>query len=120
MGEVSPVKHQFHRPAGETDERCDSLRDVGPGALALVLTAAVLHALWNLAAKGVTEDRLLFIWTYAVVSAALWLPVGVAWVLVSDDRPQWIWVGAAALSAAMHIGYQLTLQRGYAEGDLNL
>jgi drug/metabolite transporter (DMT)-like permease len=93
---------------------------VGPGALALVLTAAVLHALWNLAAKGVTEDRLLFIWTYAVLSAALWLPVGVAWVLVTDERPGLVWVGAAALSAAMHVAYQLVLQRGYAESDLNV
>ena len=41
---------------------------MGPGALALVLTAAVLHAVWNLAAKGVTEDRLLFIWLYAALS----------------------------------------------------
>ena len=93
---------------------------MGGEALALVLCAAVLHALWNLAAKGVTEDRLLFIWTYAVLSAALCLPVGVVWVLVSGDRPQWVWVGAAALSAAIHIGYQLTLQRGYAVGELNL
>ena len=93
---------------------------MGPGALALVLTAAVLHALWNYAAKGVTEDRLLFIWTYAVLGAALLLPVGVVWVVVTDETPRLVWVGAAALSAALHIAYQLTLQRGYAEGDLNL
>jgi hypothetical protein len=31
-------------------------------ALALVLTAALLHATWNLAAKGVTGDRVAFIW----------------------------------------------------------
>jgi drug/metabolite transporter (DMT)-like permease len=31
-----------------------------------------------------------------------------------------VWLGAAALSAAMHIGYQLALQRGYAEGELNV
>jgi drug/metabolite transporter (DMT)-like permease len=93
---------------------------VSPEALALVLTAAVLHALWNLAAKAVTEDRLLFIWTYAVLTAALLLPVGVMWLVVTDEVPSPVWVGAAALSAAMHICYQLTLQKGYAEGDLNL
>ena len=74
----------------------------------------------ELAAKGVTEDRLLFIWTYAVLSAALLVPVGVVWVVVADEPPRLVWFGAAAFSAAMHIGYQLTLQRGYAEGDLNL
>ena len=93
---------------------------MGPEALALVLTAAVLHAVWNLAAKGVTEDRLLFIWLYAALSAVLWVPIAVVWVAVTGDRPQWVWLGAAALSAAMHIGYQLALQRGYAEGELNV
>ena len=96
------------------------MRGVGGEALALVLAAAVLHALWNLAAKGVTEDRLLFIWMYASLSAAIWLPIAVVWVVVYDERPTWTWLGAAALSAAMHIAYQLVLQRGYAEGDLNL
>jgi drug/metabolite transporter (DMT)-like permease len=93
---------------------------VGGEALALVLAAALLHALWNLAAKGVTEDRLLFIWMYAGLSAVIWLPIAVVWVVVSDERPTWTWLGAAALSASMHIAYQLVLQRGYAEGDLNL
>ena len=93
---------------------------MGGEALALVLAAALLHAIWNLAAKGVTEDRLLFIWLYASLSAAIWLPIAVVWVVVHDDRPTWTWLGAAALSAAMHIAYQLVLQRGYAEGELNL
>ena len=93
---------------------------MGGEALALVLAAALLHALWNLAAKGVTEDRLLFIWLYASLSAAIWLPIAVVWVLVHDERPTWTWLGAAALSAAIHIAYQLVLQRGYAEGELNL
>lgn len=93
---------------------------MGPEALALVLTAAVLHAIWNLAAKGVQSDRLLFIWLYATASGVLWLPVAVAWMWWSGTWPQWSWLGAAALSAAMHIAYQLALQKGYAEGDLNL
>jgi drug/metabolite transporter (DMT)-like permease len=93
---------------------------VSPEALALVLTAAVLHALWNLAAKGVVTDRLAFIWVYVVVSAAVWVPVAVVWVVVADERPDWVWLGAAAVTAVLHIGYQLALQRGYAEGDLNL
>ncbi len=93
---------------------------MGPGALALVLTAAVLHALWNYAAKGMTEDRLLFVWTYAVLGAVLLAPVGIAWVVVADETPSPVWLGAAALSAGIHIAYQLTLQRGYAEGDLNV
>jgi drug/metabolite transporter (DMT)-like permease len=89
-------------------------------ALALVLTAALLHATWNLAAKGVTGDRVAFIWVYVVASSAIWVPVGVVWVLVAGERPGWWWLGGPAVSAALHICYQLALQRGYAEGDLNL
>ena len=44
------------------------------GALALVLTAAVAHALWNLAAKRVVADRVVFVWLYVVGAAVLWVP----------------------------------------------
>jgi drug/metabolite transporter (DMT)-like permease len=89
-------------------------------ALSLVLAAALLHATWNLAAKGVGSSRIAFIWLYVVASAAIWVPLGVLWVLVTGERPTWSWLGAAAVSSALHIVYQLVLQRGYAEGDLNL
>jgi drug/metabolite transporter (DMT)-like permease len=89
-------------------------------ALALVLTAAVLHALWNLAAKRVDGDGVVFVWLYVVASLAVWGPVALVWVLVTDARPGWEWVYAGALTAAFHIVYQLVLQRGYARGDLNV
>ena len=91
-----------------------------PSALALVLGAAVLHALWNLAAKGVRGDRVTFIWLYVTLSATIWLPVSAVWVLVTDEWPTWTWWGASLVTAVLHIAYQLALQRGYAEGDLNL
>jgi hypothetical protein len=40
-------------------------------ALALVLTAAVLHALWNLAAKRVEVDGVAFVWLYVVGSIVI-------------------------------------------------
>jgi drug/metabolite transporter (DMT)-like permease len=93
---------------------------VSGAALALVLTAALLHATWNLAVKGVSGDRVAFVWTYIVASSAIWAPVGVVWVLVTGERPTWWWPAAALVSGALHVVYQLVLQRGYAEGDLNL
>jgi drug/metabolite transporter (DMT)-like permease len=94
---------------------------VSGGALALVLTAAVLHATWNLAVKGVSgDDRVAFIWLYICASAVLWLPVGAAWVLVTGERPTWWWLVGPLGSALLHVVYQLALQRGYAEGELNL
>jgi drug/metabolite transporter (DMT)-like permease len=90
-------------------------------ALALVLAAALLHATWNLAVKGATgEDGVAFVWVYVVLSAAIWLPIGVAWVVVAGDRPDWTWLVGGIGTAFLHIAYQLALQRGYAEGDLNL
>jgi drug/metabolite transporter (DMT)-like permease len=89
-------------------------------ALALVLTAAVLHAVWNLAAKRVELDGVAFVWLYVVGSVLLWGPVAVVWVVVQGERPSWSWVYAGALTAVFHIVYQLVLQHGYAQGDLNL
>ena len=37
-----------------------------PAALALVLTAAVFHAIWSLAAKAKTGDSFVFIWWYVL------------------------------------------------------
>jgi drug/metabolite transporter (DMT)-like permease len=93
---------------------------VSTTALALVLTAALLHATWNLAAKGVTGDRVAFIWLYVVTTVVCWGPVALVWVVARGEHPGWRWVVGAAVTAVLHIGYQLVLQRGYAEGDLNL
>jgi drug/metabolite transporter (DMT)-like permease len=93
---------------------------VSTTALALVLAAAVLHATWNLAAKGVGVDRVAFIWLYVVTTVVCWGPVAVVWAVVRGEQPGWRWVLGAAVTAVLHVGYQLVLQRGYAEGDLNL
>jgi drug/metabolite transporter (DMT)-like permease len=89
-------------------------------ALALVLTAAVLHALWNLAAKRVDVDGVAFVWLYVTGSIVIWGPVAVVWVVVRGDRPGWAWLYAGALTAFFHTIYQLVLQRGYERADLNL
>ena len=46
--------------------------------------------------------------------------VAVVWVVVADDPPRWAWLLGAAVTGILHVAYQLVLQRGYAEGDLNL
>jgi drug/metabolite transporter (DMT)-like permease len=90
-------------------------------ALALVLAAAVLHATWNLAAKGATgTDQVGFVWLYVAASAALWLPIGIVWAAVAGERPTWWWLIGGLVSALLHVVYQLVLQRGYAGSDLNL
>jgi multidrug transporter EmrE-like cation transporter len=101
-----------------------------PHALVLVLAAALLHALWNIAAKrarhGAREgatgqgDQLAFQLLTALAVALLWAPAGL-WVSVGE-LPRW---GAEAwavvlLSAAVHLAYFSALLTGYAKADLTV
>ena len=86
-------------------------------ALGFVGLAAVLHAVWNIAAKRFTGDAALFVWVYMTASALLCLPV--AWVL-GDWTPSWALVLGPLVTAILHIAYSITLQIGYARADLNV
>ena len=88
-------------------------------ALALVLTAALLHALWNIAAKKAGGDNR-FALIAALLLVVLWAPVGLwaAW----DVVPQWGWAEWAIVlaSAVVHLVYFSTLLRGYRLSDLTV
>lgn len=89
-------------------------------SLALVLTAALLHALWNLAAKRVVGDGYVFVWWYDLLSALVWLPVA-AVVLARDGWPlTWSLLWGSLVSGVIHIAYQLWLQTGYDKADLGV
>ena len=88
-------------------------------ALLLVLAAALLHALWNMAAKHAGGDHR-FAFVASVFIAVVWAPV--AWWLGADELPRWgaVQWAAVAASAAVHVVYFLTLLRGYREADLSV
>ena len=95
-----------------------------PGAaLALVLAAALLHALWNLAAKhwgGDASDRHHFVLAGAIGVTLLWTPVVaiVGW----QDFAHWpaaAWWAVLA-SAIVHLFYFNALLAGYQASDLNI
>lgn len=92
-------------------------------ALALVITAAFFHAGWNLLAKRISArsgggSPLVFLTSVGV--AILYLPAA-AWILATEstrlDAIAWAWI---CLSAVLHYGYSLVLQRGYEKGDLSV
>jgi drug/metabolite transporter (DMT)-like permease len=88
-------------------------------ALLLVLAAAVLHALWNFAAKRAGGDHR-FAFVSVAFTALLWAPVA-AW-FGASEVPRWTalqWAAVTA-SAAVHVVYFLTLLRGYREADLTV
>jgi drug/metabolite transporter (DMT)-like permease len=88
-------------------------------ALALVLAAALLHALWNIVAKHSGGDQR-FALIAAVQLCVIWAPLGLwaAWGVV----PLWGWKEWAAVlaSAIVHLLYFTTLLRGYRLADLTV
>jgi drug/metabolite transporter (DMT)-like permease len=87
-------------------------------ALVLVLSAAVVHAVWNLSAKRVGDGGARFVFLYYTVSALVFGPPAV--ILLCADRPQWTWLVGALGTAVLHVAYGIVLQRGYAVGDLSV
>ena len=88
-------------------------------ALALVLTSAVAHAVWNLFAKRAGGGAP-FIWLFEALAALLYAPL--AFAVIAVQRPR---IGAAGFvfiagSVLLHLAYFLLLQRGYQVGDLSL
>ncbi|WP_249214472.1 transporter [Burkholderia cenocepacia] len=91
-----------------------------PGTIAMVLAAAVAHAVWNLASKYKRGDTLLFVWAYSCASTLLWVPVGLVLMVQDQGAIDWRLGVGAAVSAALHIAYSLTLQAGYDRAELGV
>lgn len=89
-------------------------------ALLLTLTAALLHASWNFAAKRAEGGGPAFVWGYAGTSAALWVPVTLIWSIWHPLHPEWSWLAAGFVSGMLHVAYGSLLQSGYSSGDMNL
>lgn len=91
-----------------------------PIALILVVTAAVLHALWNLAAKRASDGGAVFVWLNSCVSALLYLPIVVIAVIISPPQLTWMVPAAMLFTGLLHMGYSVALQSGYRHGDLSV
>ncbi|CAG5008363.1 hypothetical protein DYBT9275_04250 [Dyadobacter sp. CECT 9275] len=87
--------------------------------LSLVLTAAVLHAGWNLLSKK-TQGRTPFIWLVYTASSVVYLPILLF--TVSKETTIWslpiLWFSLA--SSVLHLGYYIILQKGYRSADLSV
>jgi drug/metabolite transporter (DMT)-like permease len=88
-------------------------------ALGLVLSAAVLHALWNLLAKRAGGGAA-FVWLYGTTSALLLSPLTVALFFVQHPQLSLVGLAFTFASAILHAGYFLVLQAGYREGELSV
>lgn len=90
------------------------------GTVAIVLVAAVAHAVWNLASKYKREDTLLFVWAYTCASTLLCVPIAIALVTTGQQAIDWRFAVGSAVSAALHLAYSLTLQAGYDRAELGV
>jgi drug/metabolite transporter (DMT)-like permease len=88
-------------------------------ALALVLVAAVLHAVWNLLAKRAGGGAVL-VWLYGTISALLLTPPALALLIMRPPPLGVIPIAYTLASALIHVVYFVVLQRGYQLGDLSL
>ena len=88
-------------------------------ALALVLAGALIHALWNIAAKKAGGDAR-FTFFSGVIMAVFWAPLAlwVGW----DVVPQWGWREwtVMAVSGFVHWVYFVCLLTGYRKSDLTV
>src|SRR3989442_9392959 len=88
-------------------------------ALGLIVTAAFIHATWNLLAKQASGGPA-FVWLYSLAAFILYAPVII--VLVFLDPPEYglggrIFIGASGI---LHLCYSVALQRGYQVADLSV
>lgn len=87
-------------------------------AFLLVVVAACAHAAWNIIAHGSSRSGLPFLFWGAVTSTVLWLPVVPFTGGLGAGGLRGLAFGAS-VSAILHVGYMVLLQRGYALGDLS-
>lgn len=88
-------------------------------ALLLVVSAGLIHALWNIAAKKAGGDARFAFFT-AMVVGVVWAPLGL-W-LGWDVVPTWGWLewSLVAASGVIHVAYYVVLLRGYRKSDLTV
>jgi drug/metabolite transporter (DMT)-like permease len=88
--------------------------------LLLVVLAALIHATWNLLAKRAAPAGPAFVFAYNVVACVAYFP-WVLWLIVNRELTWNMPVGICLLlSAVIHLGYSLCLQRGYQVADLSV
>lgn len=91
--------------------------------LALVLTAALLHAAWNVLAKRAQPtSTTAFVWLCSALSALALIPAVVLLLIIAPPRHPFTLLdaGFVVVAAVFHATYFMLLQRGYRDGDLSL
>lgn len=89
-------------------------------SLLLVILASFIHATWNLLAKQAAKAGAAFVLAYGFFACVVYAPVAVYLLMTQSMTWSGEAIGFIALSAIIHIGYSLCLQRGYQKADLSV
>ncbi len=89
-------------------------------AFFLVITAAFVHASWNLLTKRVNASGPALVWLFSTLTVLIYFPINLWFVL--DQRPQLDGVALIFMlgTFVLHLAYFLLLQQGYRVGDLSV
>lgn len=91
-----------------------------PVAIALALSAALLHGVWNVLVK-VSGDPLSTFQRATIAGAALMTPPAlIAWLATGRPALSWAAAGFAALSALLEVCYLFLLSAAYRRGELSV
>jgi drug/metabolite transporter (DMT)-like permease len=88
-------------------------------ALALILSAAAIHASWNFLLKR-SGGGTVFVWLFAALSALIYAPLAAAIIWWTNAQFGWVHYALMAASAAIHTAYFMLLDRGYRSGDMSV
>lgn len=87
-------------------------------AIALVISAALVHASWNYLLKK-SGGGIGFVWMFAALSVVFYAPLAAA-VYIQHFEFSATALGFIVASAVLHTAYYLLLDRGYRYGDLSV
>lgn len=94
---------------------------MSPVALALVLTAAVTHASWNLLSKQAADSAgAAYVWLISLTGAVLYLPAVAVAVFLARPHIGPVQLVYLAGTGLLHTLYFLLLQAGYQRADLSV
>ncbi|MGE8131837.1 EamA family transporter [Methylobacterium sp. NPDC080182] len=86
----------------------------------LVVSAAFIHAFWNLLSKRSADAGPSFVFAYNLICCVAYAP-WVVWLGLHDEMPRtWPAAIGIVLSGLVHLAYSLCLQRGYQVADLSV
>lgn len=89
-------------------------------SLLLVVTAALIHATWNLLAKREAAGGVAFVAAYNLFALIAYAPWAVTLIARGAVRPAPAVLGCLLASEIVHLLCSLSLQRGYARADLSV